>query len=171
MVWSRSFDGSRAAPLIRPWSQPLSPCAFWDACAEASHNGRHWPGTVVPVNGSVAWAFAISRRQGRRNCSAGSATPCRSNPVSGRSLRKTGMFQILARDYRLFRAGKGQIRYLETDNQFAKARQWRAFLRFLRVKSPGAGMAGWRRSADHTRLHWNSLLTGNFTGNFAILRL
>jgi hypothetical protein len=33
------------------------------------------------------------------------------------------------------------------------------------------GMPGWRRSADRTRLHANSLLTGNFTGNFAILRL
>jgi hypothetical protein len=30
-------------------------------------------------------------------------------------------------------------------------------------------MPGWRRSADRTRLHANSLLTGNFTGNFAIL--
>jgi hypothetical protein len=27
---------------------------------------------------------------------------------------------------------------------------------------------GWRRSADRTRLQANSLLTGNFTGNFAI---
>jgi len=27
---------------------------------------------------------------------------------------------------------------------------------------------GWRRSDDRTRLHANSLLTGNFTGNFAI---
>jgi hypothetical protein len=30
-------------------------------------------------------------------------------------------------------------------------------------------MPGWRRSADRTRLRCNSLLTGNFTGNFAIL--
>jgi hypothetical protein len=29
-------------------------------------------------------------------------------------------------------------------------------------------LAGWRRSADRTCLHTNSLLTGNFTGNFAI---
>jgi hypothetical protein len=29
-------------------------------------------------------------------------------------------------------------------------------------------IAGWRRSDDRTRLHANSLLTGNFTGNFAI---
>jgi hypothetical protein len=30
-----------------------------------------------------------------------------------------------------------------------------------------AGLAGWRRSADRTRLQANSLLTGNLTGNFA----
>ena len=29
--------------------------------------------------------------------------------------------------------------------------------------------AGWRRSADRTCLHANSLLTGNFTGKLAIL--
>jgi hypothetical protein len=37
---------------------------------------------------------------------------------------------------------------------------WRAW--------PNARMAGWRGSADRTRLRTNSLLTGNFTGNFAI---
>ena len=30
---------------------------------------------------------------------------------------------------------------------------------------------GWRRSADRTRLQANSLVSGNFTGNFAILGL
>jgi hypothetical protein len=30
---------------------------------------------------------------------------------------------------------------------------------------------GWRRSADRTRLHGNSLRSGNFTGKIAILRL
>jgi hypothetical protein len=39
----------------------------------------------------------------------------------------------------------------------------------LRVKSPAAALPGWRRSADRTRLHATSLVTGNFTGNFAIL--
>jgi hypothetical protein len=29
--------------------------------------------------------------------------------------------------------------------------------------------AGWGGSADRTGLHANSLLTGNFTGNFAVL--
>ena len=32
------------------------------------------------------------------------------------------------------------------------------------------GMPGWRRSADRTCLQANSLLTGNFTGNFAFFR-
>src|ERR1700680_4188524 len=96
---------------------------------------------------------------------AASATQCRSNPVSGRGLPKTGIFQISAGDYRRFRSRSGQFRSPETDSQFAKARHWRAFLRLQRVKSPGAGMAGWRRSADRTRLHANSLLTGKFTGN------
>src|SRR6478735_10583042 len=30
------------------------------------------------------------------------------------------------------------------------------------------GLPPWRRSADRTCLHANSLLTGNFSGNFAI---
>ena len=57
-----------------------------------------------------------------------SATQCRSNPVSGRSLPKTGVSQISAGDYRLFRLENGQNRSLETSGQFAKARHWRAFL-------------------------------------------
>ena len=103
------------------------------------------------------------------NCTASPATESRSNPVSDRCLPKTGIFQISAGDYRRFRSHSGQFRSPETDSQFAKARHWRAFLRSLRVKSPGVGLPGWRRSADRTRLHENSLLTGNFTGKFAIL--
>src|ERR1700682_1834678 len=99
---------------------------------------------------------------------AASAAQSRSNPVSGRCLPKTGIFQISAGDYRRFRSRSGQFRSPETDSQSAKARHWRAFLRLLRVKSPGVGLVGWRRSADRTRLQPNSLLTGNFTGNFAI---
>jgi hypothetical protein len=34
---------------------------------------------------------------------------------------------------------------------------------------PKPGMPGWRRSADRTSLQANSLISGNFTGNFAIL--
>jgi hypothetical protein len=39
------------------------------------------------------------------------------------------------------------------------------------VGVPGTGLVGWRRSADRTCLQPNSLLTGNFTGKFAILGL
>jgi hypothetical protein len=49
-----------------------------------------------------------------------------------------------------------------------KARVWRAFSS-RKENSPKTRMPGWRRSADRTRLHANSLLTGNFTGKFAIL--
>jgi hypothetical protein len=99
------------------------------------------------------------------------APQSRSNPVSGRCLQKTGIFQISAGDYRLIRAGSGQIRSLETGRQFAKARHWRAFLAFPVAKSLRARLPGWRRSADRTRLHASSLLTGNFTGNFTFLGL
>jgi hypothetical protein len=40
----------------------------------------------------------------------------------------------------------------------------------LGTASVRAGLPGWRRSAGRTCLHANSLLTGNFTGNFAIPR-
>ena len=35
--------------------------------------------------------------------------------------------------------------------------------------SPTTALPGWRRSADRTSLQANSLVSGNFTGNFAIL--
>ncbi|MBR1155227.1 hypothetical protein JQ575_32060 [Bradyrhizobium sp. JYMT SZCCT0428] len=36
------------------------------------------------------------------------------------------------------------------------------------LRSPNAGLAGWRRSADRTRLRAGSLQTGNFIGNLTI---
>ena len=42
------------------------------------------------------------------------ATQCRSNPVSGRGLPKTGVFQMSAGDYRLFRSESAENRSLET---------------------------------------------------------
>jgi hypothetical protein len=42
---------------------------------------------------------------------------------------KTGVFQMSAGDYRLFRSENAQNRSPETGGQFAKARHWRAFLR------------------------------------------
>ena len=45
-----------------------------------------------------------SRPETAARNTAASATQCRSNPVSDRSLPKTGAFQIAAGDYRLFRS-------------------------------------------------------------------
>src|ERR1700738_130494 len=64
-----------------------------------------------------------------------SATQCRSNPVSGRGLPKTGIFQISAGDYQRFRSHSGPFRRPETDTQLAKARHCRGFLRLQRVTS------------------------------------
>jgi hypothetical protein len=83
------------------------------------------------------------------------------------SLPKT--FQLSAGDYRLFGSENLENWSLETGAQLAKARRWRAFLRVSGTFSLNARLPGWRRSADRTRLQENSLLTGNFTGNFAIL--
>jgi hypothetical protein len=83
------------------------------------------------------------------------------------SLPKT--FQLSAGDYRLFGSENLENWSLETGAQLAKARRWRAFLRVSGTFSLNARLPGWRRSADRTRLQENSLLTGNFTGNFANL--
>jgi hypothetical protein len=75
-----------------------------------------------------------------------------------------------AGDFWLFRSENAQNRSLETGGYFAKARHWRPFLRVSGTVSPSAGLPGWRCSADRARLHSISLLSGNLTGNFAILR-
>ena len=54
-------------------------------------------------------------------CTATPATQCRSNPVSGHGLPKTGIFPISAGDYRLFRSGTGQTRRLETGRNSQKS--------------------------------------------------
>jgi len=56
----------------------------------------------------------------------------------------------------------------ETLSRIAKARHLQAFLRPPGQVSMTSELPGWRRSADRARLQANSLLTGNFTGNFAI---
>src|SRR5882762_10119266 len=53
------------------------------------------------------------------------ATQYRSNPISGQSLPKTGIFQTSAGDYRHFRLRVVQSWSLETDCQFEKTRNWR----------------------------------------------
>jgi hypothetical protein len=75
------------------------------------------------------------------SCTASSATQCRLNPVSGRNLPKTGVFQLSAGDHRLFRSENAQNRGPETGGQFAKARHWQAFLPISGTFSPGAGLS------------------------------
>jgi hypothetical protein len=120
--------------------------------------------------GSLPSSRQILQRESLK-CSPLSPTQCRSNPVSSRSLSKTGVFQMSAGDYRQFRSENGQTRSPETHWKFAKARHWRAIMRGPGTYSPAATLPGWRRSADRTRLRANSLLTGNFTGKIAIPRL
>src|SRR5207247_11376543 len=55
--------------------------------------------------------------------------------------------------------------------QNRESRHWRAFLTLWAKHSRSSTLPGWRRSADRTSLQANSLESGNFTGNFAILGL
>jgi len=101
------------------------------------------------------------------NNTASSATQCRSSPVSGRYLPKREYFKEPPETF---------------DDLGRKLSNWESGDRLLNRKSPPlAGFSavleadshptklpGWQRSADRTRLHASSLLTGNFTGNFAI---
>jgi len=102
--------------------------------------------------------FPLASPERYRNVTAAAATQCRSNPVSSRRLLETGIFQVFAGDYRRFFPESGQIGILETTSGIANAREWRAFLPLLGSVSPRAGLVGWRRSADRTHLHANSLL-------------
>jgi hypothetical protein len=88
--------------------------------------------------------------------------PSEIEPVSGRSLRKTGIIQWMARDFQHFRPATPQIGSLETTYRIAKARHWWAFLPLSPAGSRRATLPGWERSADRARLRANSLLTGNF---------
>ena len=63
-----------------------------------------------------------------------------------------------------FRLGRGAKKI----HTFRKMENSRMTKRNVRVRTR---LPPWRRSADRTRLHANSLLSGNFTGNFATLRL
>lgn len=70
-------------------------------------------------------------------------TQCRSNPVSGRRLRKTGVFQTSAGDYRLFGSGNLENWSLETGTSSTEARLWRAFPQVPGTSSLSPTLAGW----------------------------
>lgn len=82
--------------------------------------------------------------------------------------QKTGVFLNSAGDFREFSVQKFERRSLETVGEEKSPGGPSCY---LRKKSRKRGQPGWRRSADRARLRPNCLLTGNFTGNFAILRL
>jgi hypothetical protein len=143
----RKVDGSNEAPMIR----------------NVRGVGFVLVGEAVRA-GHPQFAVGQGREFGELDCKLGHAVQI--EPDLWSLSPENGNISISAGDYRRFRSRSAQFRSPETDSQFAKARHWRAFLRVHRVKSPGARLVGWRRSADRTRLHVNSLLTGNFTGNF-----
>jgi hypothetical protein len=96
---------------------------------------------VQRTNGRFA-PKAVGRRD-RFSTQAGHASDAPGGPsIFGRFALATGPQEIV----RMGKMGKGN----------------------MRVRT---GLPPWRRSADRTRLHANSLLTGNFTGSFAILGL
>ena len=117
---------------------------------------------TLPANAGRLGAAVRTRRsqitggqaENLASCTASSATQCKSNPVSGRGLPKTGIFQISVGDYWLFRSENAQNRSPETDGQFAKARHWRAFVRVSGTVSPSAGLVGWG-GRIRTSVWWN----------------
>ena len=92
---------------------------------------------VNPSNSHVApvYDFSISGVGLALFRTAACTTQCRSNPVSGGRLPKTGIFQMWAGDYRRFRAKIVQIGSIETDVEFTKGRNWRALIEFLAQQS------------------------------------
>jgi hypothetical protein len=101
-----------------------------DSPSHASHSLSEPPtptaGCQDPLNGRAATAGS-ARQSGLRVpdlpaakaenmaiCTASSAKQCRSNPVSGRRLPKTGIFQMSAGDYRLCWSENAANRNLET---------------------------------------------------------
>src|SRR6267142_4299294 len=88
------------------------------------------------------------------NCTAASATQCRSKLVSSAGLPKTGILPDTAGDFRWFRPSIRQIGTPETVHGIAKARHWRGFLALPRVKSRDAGLPGWG-GRIRTSAWWN----------------
>jgi hypothetical protein len=81
-----------------------------------------------------------------RDCQAGDAVQI--EPVLRSQSPKNGNFSNIRQRLSPISLGNRPNRSLETNRQFTKARHWRAFLALPSVKSPVAGLPGWRRSAD-----------------------
>jgi hypothetical protein len=93
------------------------------------------------------------------------------NPVSRASLPKMGILAIVTGDFCRIGLSVPVFGSSETDVELQKPANSGLFCS-LRGGAPLASeMLGWRRSADRTRLHAISVLSGNLTGNFAILSI
>jgi len=106
----------------------------------------------------------------RPKCTAAPTTQWVYSRVSRASLQKTGVFLDSAGDFWEFSTQKVRTSVSRDYWRREKPAIGGPFSS-KEGNSLKRGMPGWRRSADRTRLHANSLLTGNFTGNFAILGL
>src|SRR5437764_8055505 len=110
------------------------------------------------------WMERIERKESWSS-PANPATQWRSKSVSAKSLPKTGIPGNWAGDFRQFLAKVAETGICRTNDKRENAVILRAFriigVIYLRL-------SGWRRSADRACLRVDSLLTGNFTGNFAV---
>ena len=87
-------------------------------------------------------------------------------PVSAHGLSKTEIFAEKVSAISVSTSAKRESR---DENERVKSRDFRPTSCVPLGAWPSAGMAGWRRSVDRASLQPDSLLTGNFTGKFAIL--
>ena len=87
--------------------------------------------------------------------------------ISANNLCKTGIPADRAGDFERFAPRDAVTGRPETKSITRKAGISGHFSGLL-GNLANARVRGWRRSADRTRLHANSLLTGNFTGKIAV---
>src|SRR6202048_618059 len=124
-------------------------------------------GADIDVGGRHVAGISIGPRWRRPKCPAAPTTQWVYSRVSRVSLQKTGVFVDSAGDFWEFSTQK--VRTSVSRDYWRREKP--AFGGPFSSKEGNSlkrGLPGWRRSADRTRLHANSLLTGNFTGNFAI---
>ena len=129
-------------------------------------------------------AIVCAQRRGQFSSSARMAASLRaittSNPVSAESkpvsaigrlkirILKTGHLRFTGRNTGQSRWKQGNQPQRPCVGKLTHGNVTHSQIRL--VFSTETRLPGWRRSADRTRLHANSLLTGNFTRNFAISR-
>jgi hypothetical protein len=138
--------------MVRSVSFVPRPKSWWCARVQSFRCVGRGAAALAPQCRLGIPTSAAAKAEISANSTANSASQCRSNPVSGRRLRKTGIIQRMAGDFRPFRSTVRKIGSVETGYRIAKGRRWRAFLRPVDLKPAAAALPGWRRSADRARL-------------------